>query len=326
MATEASPPCRAGLPRFGGASPPKPRPLTCGLRAAACCTRSVTARSAGPSPSPAAMPALHIPGRLPPPSATPPLPAPRAQPITAQRRGSWPMAAGGGRPGAAAMLGRSGRHGGWCKGHPKGGEKHPGAPQKHPRTPQRHSKARGQLGGAEGKGWVQWPCSGCLQCAPIPSLPFPQALPGWLPKFASAAPGPRSLPGCDGRRGAVSIHPAPQHPPPAEELHRVSTSCSFIEREGVEQALLPGSGHGPCSNPRPSGGEIKSGGQQLWLLGGQVAPDDAELTASCMACTVRTKTPRNHPKIHPRRNGILAIHTEKFLQGATSNPKQTNKP
>lgn len=170
MATEASPPCRAGLPRFGGASPPKPRPLTCGLRAAACCTRSVTARSAGPSPSPAAMPALHIPGRLPPPSATPPLPAPRAQPITAQRRGSWPMAAGGGRPAGAAMLGRSGRHGGWCKGHPKGGQKHPGAPQKHPRTPQRHPKARGHLGGAEGKGRAEWSCSGCLQCAPFPSL------------------------------------------------------------------------------------------------------------------------------------------------------------
>uniref|UniRef100_A0A8C6J7G9 Uncharacterized protein n=1 Tax=Melopsittacus undulatus TaxID=13146 RepID=A0A8C6J7G9_MELUD len=43
------------------APPVGPRPvpavpvLTCGLRAAACCTRSITARRAGPSPSPAAM-------------------------------------------------------------------------------------------------------------------------------------------------------------------------------------------------------------------------------------------------------------------------------
>uniref|UniRef100_A0A8C3JQ45 Uncharacterized protein n=1 Tax=Calidris pygmaea TaxID=425635 RepID=A0A8C3JQ45_9CHAR len=36
---------------------------TPGLLAAACCTCSMTARSAGPNPSPAAMPALHIPGR-----------------------------------------------------------------------------------------------------------------------------------------------------------------------------------------------------------------------------------------------------------------------
>uniref|UniRef100_A0A8C5IJ64 Uncharacterized protein n=1 Tax=Junco hyemalis TaxID=40217 RepID=A0A8C5IJ64_JUNHY len=51
------PACPAGLsPVFPG--------LTCGRRAAACCTCSVTARSAGPSPSPAAMPALHIPPAL----------------------------------------------------------------------------------------------------------------------------------------------------------------------------------------------------------------------------------------------------------------------
>uniref|UniRef100_A0A8B9P1F9 Uncharacterized protein n=1 Tax=Apteryx owenii TaxID=8824 RepID=A0A8B9P1F9_APTOW len=48
-----------------GACLPRAAPLTCGLRAAACCTRSVTARSAGPSPCPAAMPALHIPRQAP---------------------------------------------------------------------------------------------------------------------------------------------------------------------------------------------------------------------------------------------------------------------
>lgn len=104
--------------------------------------------------------------------------------------------------------------------------------------------------------------------------------------------------------------PAPQHPPPAEELHRVSTGCSFSEREGVEQAPLPGSEQGTCSNPRPSRGEIKPGGQQPRLVGGQVAPDNAELTASCMPSTVKSKTPRNHPQIHPQRNGILAICTK----------------
>lgn len=60
---------RAGLYPHAALLPPNPSPLrasallTFGLRAAACCTCSVTARSAGPSPSPAAMPALHIPGR-----------------------------------------------------------------------------------------------------------------------------------------------------------------------------------------------------------------------------------------------------------------------
>lgn len=101
------------------------------------------------------------------PSSRPPLSANRSAASRIPTNGSGRA---GGRPGGAAMLGRSGRHGGWCKGHPKGGQKHPGAPQKHPRTPQRHPKARGQLGGAEGKGRAEWPCSGCLQCAPFPSL------------------------------------------------------------------------------------------------------------------------------------------------------------
>uniref|UniRef100_A0A8C6ZKE2 Uncharacterized protein n=1 Tax=Nothoprocta perdicaria TaxID=30464 RepID=A0A8C6ZKE2_NOTPE len=62
---------RSPAPSLPGPCPPRlATPLTCGLRPTACCTRSVTARSAGPSPSLAAMPTLHIPGRPPPPSAT----------------------------------------------------------------------------------------------------------------------------------------------------------------------------------------------------------------------------------------------------------------
>uniref|UniRef100_A0A8C3RGT9 Uncharacterized protein n=1 Tax=Cyanoderma ruficeps TaxID=181631 RepID=A0A8C3RGT9_9PASS len=100
MVTEA---CRRGSdphPPGPAGLPVAPRaPLTCGRRAAACCTCSVTARSAGPSPSPAAMPALHIPAR------PPPLPPhTRSPPLLSANRIAPSGAAGGG---SGAMLGRS---------------------------------------------------------------------------------------------------------------------------------------------------------------------------------------------------------------------------
>uniref|UniRef100_A0A8U7NBF0 Uncharacterized protein n=1 Tax=Corvus moneduloides TaxID=1196302 RepID=A0A8U7NBF0_CORMO len=109
--------------------PPRVAPralLTCGRRAAACCTCSVTARSAGPSPSPAAMPALHIPAR---PRPLPPhtRPAPAPPPIRSLRRPPPANGRGGG-----AILGRSPAP--WRpRGTARPGRGSPGAPPGLPR-------------------------------------------------------------------------------------------------------------------------------------------------------------------------------------------------